>query len=102
MGESAEHMAERNGISREAQDAFAVRSHHRAAQAATNGVFANEVASVKAPNGKSVDADTIVRGDTLSKIAQRYGVSSRTLRSRNGLNGDTIKVGQVIFIPARG
>ena len=45
---------------------------------------------------------TIVRGDTLSTIAQRYGVSSRSLRARNGLNGDTIKVGQVIFIPARG
>ncbi len=45
---------------------------------------------------------TIVRGDTLSKIAQRYGVSSRMLRSRNGLNGDRIRVGQVILIPAGG
>ena len=42
---------------------------------------------------------TIVRGDTLSTIAQRYGVSSRTLRARNGINGDKIRVGQVILIP---
>ncbi len=33
MGESAENMARRNGISRAAQDEFAVRSHHRAAAA---------------------------------------------------------------------
>ncbi len=45
---------------------------------------------------------TIVRGDTLSKIAQRYGVSSKSLRSRNGLSNDKIKVGQVLFIPRAG
>ncbi len=42
---------------------------------------------------------TIVRGDTLSTIAERYGVSSRVLRAHNGLASDTIKVGQVLVIP---
>jgi len=42
---------------------------------------------------------TIVRGDTLSTIAQRYGVSSRVLRSRNSLRNDKIRVGQVLLIP---
>ena len=41
----------------------------------------------------------IVRGDTLSAIALRYGVPSRVLRSRNDLRNDQIKVGQVLLIP---
>ena len=45
---------------------------------------------------------TIVRGDTLSKIAQRYGVSSSTLRLRNGLANDKIRVGQILLIPTAG
>lgn len=42
---------------------------------------------------------TIVRGDTLSTIAQRFGISSGSLRRHNGLNTDSIRVGQVIRIP---
>ena len=42
---------------------------------------------------------TIVRGDTLSTIAQRFGVSSRVLRRHNGLNTNSIRVGQVLRIP---
>jgi len=45
---------------------------------------------------------TIVRGDTLSRIAQRYGVSSKTLRTHNGLANDKIRVGQVLLIPNAG
>ena len=43
MGESAEEMARRNEISREAQDEFAVRSHQRAAAAIAAGRFAREI-----------------------------------------------------------
>ena len=42
----------------------------------------------------------IERGDTLSAIALRYGVSQRAIRVRNALNGDRIRVGQVLIIPA--
>lgn len=42
---------------------------------------------------------TIVRGDTLSTIAQRFGVSSGQLRRINGLRSDRIRIGQVIRIP---
>lgn len=59
MGEAAEKMARRNEISREAQDAFAARSHHRAAAAIQSGRFDREVAPVG-----DVYADTIVRADT--------------------------------------
>jgi N-acetylmuramoyl-L-alanine amidase len=43
---------------------------------------------------------TVVRGDTLSDIAQRYRVSLTTLRQMNGLQGSRILVGQTLRIPA--
>lgn len=43
---------------------------------------------------------TIVRGDTLSDIAQRYNVSITALRQMNGLEGSRILVGQTLRIPA--
>lgn len=64
MGESAERMARRNEISREAQDRFAVRSHHRAAAAIAEGRFDREVAPVRTPGGRWVHTDTLVRADT--------------------------------------
>jgi acetyl-CoA acyltransferase len=77
MGESAEDMARRNEISREAQDELAVRSHHRAARAIAAGRFADELVPVEAPGegggagGRWVHADTIVRGDTsVEKLAR--------------------------------
>jgi acetyl-CoA acyltransferase len=70
MGEAAERMARRNEITREAQDAFAVRSHYRAAVAIASGRFDDEVVPVETPAGKWVHADGLVRADTsLEKLA---------------------------------
>ena len=66
MGEAAEEMAERNGISREAQDAFAVRSHQRAAEAIRTGRFDVEVTPVQPERGETVYTDSMVRADTTS------------------------------------
>ncbi len=43
----------------------------------------------------------IKRGDTLSDIAEHYRVSMNSLRELNHLNGDKIKIGQVLTIPAK-
>lgn len=43
---------------------------------------------------------TVVKGDTLSKIARRAGVSVAALRKANHLNKDIIKIGQKLTIPA--
>ena len=52
MGETAENVAERYGISREEQDEFALRSHQRAVAAAEAGRFDDEIVAVEAsPNG---------------------------------------------------
>ena len=70
MGEAAERMALRNEISREAQDAFAVRSHVRAAAAQQAGLFDGEVVPVEARGGW-VHQDGMVRGDTsVEKLAK--------------------------------
>jgi acetyl-CoA acyltransferase len=46
MGITAEFLAQSQGISREEQDAFAMRSHHRAAAAHAKGEFRNEIVPV--------------------------------------------------------
>ena len=75
MGETGENVAERYGISREAQDAFALRSHQRAVAAAERGVFAEEIVPVEAPKGRRetvvVDADEGPRPDaSAEKLAK--------------------------------
>ncbi|WP_100401961.1 acetyl-CoA C-acetyltransferase [Bacillus sp. FJAT-42315] len=46
MGHTAEEVAKKYGISREEQDAFAVRSHERAAKAIAEGKFVDEIVPV--------------------------------------------------------
>jgi len=71
MGETAEEVAARYGIPRERQDAFALRSHRRAARAAEDGLFDAELLPVKRPDGVVVDRDECIREDTsLDKLAR--------------------------------
>jgi 3-oxoadipyl-CoA thiolase len=49
MGETAENVAERYDVSREDQDAFALRSHHRAVAATADGRLADEIVPIDAP-----------------------------------------------------
>jgi len=80
MGESAEKMAQENGISREAQDRFAKRSHDRAAKAWEEGRYDGEVMHVLVPPkyAEVADRDDFVRRDTdLAKMAQLKPVFDR-------------------------
>ncbi|AKO94602.1 acetyl-CoA C-acetyltransferase [Priestia filamentosa] len=49
MGHTAERVADKYGISREDQDAFAVRSHQKAAKAVQEGKFKDEIVPVEVP-----------------------------------------------------
>ena len=74
MGETAENVAERYGVSREDQDAFALESHRRAAAAFEEGRFDDEIVPVPVPQRKGdpvvVHSDEGVRPDTtLEKLA---------------------------------
>ena len=74
MGEAAEINGRDYGISREAQDEFALESHRRAVAARDEGRFKDEIAAVEIPQRKGdpvvVDADEPPRPDTtLEKLA---------------------------------
>ena len=70
MGITAENLAHDHHISREAQDAFSLRSHQRAIAAIDNGTFAKEVVPVTLPNGKQMTTDEGPRRDTtLERLA---------------------------------
>ncbi|HYO77913.1 MAG TPA: acetyl-CoA C-acyltransferase FadI [Thermoanaerobaculia bacterium] len=80
MGESAEKMAKANGITREAQDKFALQSHHRASAATENGRFKDEVMPVVVPPSfdNVVETDNLIRGDsTLDAMAKLRPVFDR-------------------------
>jgi acetyl-CoA acyltransferase len=71
MGESAERMAVRWEVTREAQDELALRSHQRAAAAIASGRFADEVTKVEVGAGRWVHGDGLVRGDSsMEKLAK--------------------------------
>jgi len=53
MGETAERVAQKYEISREDQDAFALRSHQRAVAAQASGRLAEEIVAVEVPQRKS-------------------------------------------------
>jgi len=64
MGMTAENLARQYSISREAQDAFALRSHQRAIAATDNGTFKREIVPVPLPDGKTMTVDEGPRRDT--------------------------------------
>ena len=79
MPETAEIVAEEFHVSREDQDAFALRSQQRAAAAIRNGFLAEEMVSVPIPQKKGdpvlVSADEHPRGDTsLAALAKLPGI----------------------------
>jgi len=97
MGETAENVAEQYGVTRDDQDAFAVRSQQRAAAARAAGRFAIEIAPVEVPQRKGdpkrVDQDEFIRPDTskdtLAKLKPAFrtdGKGSVTAGNSSGLN----------------
>jgi acetyl-CoA C-acetyltransferase len=74
MGGHAEYTAKKAGVSRQAQDEFAVESHRRAVAAAAAGKFAAEMVPLDVPGRKGptrVDADEGPRADTSSESLAR-------------------------------
>ncbi len=73
MPETAENVAEDFAISREDQDAFALRSQQRAAKAIADGALADEIIAVEVPQRRgdpiSFDTDEHPRATTLEKLA---------------------------------
>jgi 3-oxoadipyl-CoA thiolase len=71
MGETGENVAERYDVSRDDQDAFALRSHQRAVAATEDGRFAEEIVAVEVDDDETLERDEGPRSDTsLEKLGK--------------------------------
>lgn len=80
MGEAAEHIASKCGVSRGEQDRFAAQSHQRAAAAWEKGCFNAEVLPVtigSGPKAKTIARDEGVRADSTADALARLKPSFR-------------------------
>jgi acetyl-CoA acyltransferase len=96
MGHSAEDMAKENGITREAQDEFAVRSHAKAIEAWEAGIFDQEVMPYPlAPKyTETVEQDNIPRTDsTIDKLATLRPVFDKNYGSVTAANASPLTDG---------
>lgn len=88
MGQDCDLMAARYHIGREAQDAFAARSHQLAFKAAEEGILASEISEAEfPPSFKPVVEDNTYRGDTtaekLAKLRPAFDKRNGTLTAGN-------------------
>jgi N-acetylmuramoyl-L-alanine amidase len=72
----------------------------RVSAPAPNAGASRRLAS-RSRGGGVVTAHRVGRGDTLSEIAERYGVSVASLKTANRLKRGEIRKGQVLKIPRR-
>jgi 3-oxoadipyl-CoA thiolase len=71
MGETGENVAERFGVSREDQDAFALRSHQRAVAATEAGKLAEEIVPIEARQGRETVAVEVDEGPRPDASAEK-------------------------------
>ncbi|MDN3517935.1 acetyl-CoA C-acyltransferase FadI [Aquisalimonas lutea] len=89
MGEIAEQMAKNHGISRQAQDELALRSHQRGARAWQEGKLADEVMTAFVPpfDGTPLQQDNNVRADStmdaLARLRPAFDRSHGTVTAAN-------------------
>ncbi|RMH21122.1 MAG: acetyl-CoA C-acyltransferase FadI [Gemmatimonadetes bacterium] len=96
MGESAERMAKQNGITREAQDEWALRSHRLAAQGTDDGRLKAEIAPLYPPPDFEpvMEEDNGIRRDTsLEKLAALRPVFDRKYGSVTAGNASPLTDG---------
>ncbi|HTZ69572.1 MAG TPA: thiolase family protein [Acetobacteraceae bacterium] len=67
MGETAENVARKWQITRDAQEEFAVKSQQKAAAAQAAGKFKDEIIPIHGKNG-AIDVDGCIRGDTTKEV----------------------------------
>jgi acetyl-CoA C-acetyltransferase len=71
MGNTAENVAQRHGITRERQDEFAKMSQDRAVEAQKNGFFDWEISPIELPDGRTIKDDDGPRPNTtLDRLAE--------------------------------
>jgi acetyl-CoA C-acetyltransferase len=102
MGQTAENLAERFGISRERMDAFAVESHQRLARAQDQGLLA-EVEPLYAADGTVYGLDDGVRRDTdAARLARLKPAFDRPFGLVTAGNSAQVTDGAALLILASG
>ena len=70
MGNTAENVAEKYGVTRERMDEFAKRSQDRAVESQKNGFFDREITPIDVPDGRTISSDDGPRPNTtVEKLA---------------------------------
>src|ERR1700720_3744605 len=104
MPETGENVAEEFQVSRKDQDAFALRSQQRAAQAIATGYFAKEIVPVAAPGGKAgpiiVNEDEHPRCDPTIETLQKLKPIVRSPGTVTAGNASGINDGAAAIILA--
>ena len=67
MGDTAENVARKYDLSRETQEAFALKSQQKAGEAVKKGSFKEEIVPITLPDGTVVDVDGTPRPDTTAE-----------------------------------
>lgn len=100
MGESAERLAKRVGVSREDQDAFALSSHRRAHAATERGYLqAQMVPALVPPRFTPLRADNGIRGDsTPEKLASLPPVFDKRFGSVSAGNSSFLTDGAAVVL----
>ncbi|OGO71533.1 MAG: beta-ketoadipyl CoA thiolase [Chloroflexi bacterium RIFCSPLOWO2_02_FULL_71_16] len=70
LGETAENVAEQEGIGREDQDAYAARSQARYAKAKADGFYSGEIAAVETPAGTVAEDEHPRPDSTVERLAK--------------------------------
>lgn len=65
------------------------------------GTYIDQLRHGGAETGAGTTTHKVTRGDTLSGVATKYGVSISTLKAVNKLTSDHIRIGQVLTIPKK-
>lgn len=103
MGISADATAEEFGISREAQDAFAIQSYKRAAAATDAGLFADEIVPVAVPQRRGDDL-IVDKDEEYSKVRFEKIPNLRPAFTKTGTvtaaNASTINDGAAALVLA--
>lgn len=76
------------------------RYQQRLAQAVFRGIRQYFAANTPSNIRVAKNRHMITKGDTLSGIAQQYGVSMKQLRAANSLSSSRIRIGQILTIPS--
>jgi acetyl-CoA C-acetyltransferase len=103
MGEAAEHIAAKCGVTRAEQDRFSAQSHRRAAAAWERGAFSAEIVPVtvgSGPKAKTVSRDEGIRPESTAEALARLKPAFRDAGTVTAGNASQLSDGAAALVVA--